>query len=197
MSAALKRQPISIEEYLASELASPVKHEYVGGVVYAMAGSRNLHNLIVGNVLGTLFARLRSQPCRVWNSDTKVRVRLPNQTRFYYPDASVVCRSNSPDDSFQDDPILIVEVLSQKTRRIDSGEKLDAYLTMPSLAIYLLVEQEDACVVAYRRTDQGFLREVYAELTDVVPLGEIGVELPLAEVYDGVEFSPEADDDAA
>ena len=195
MSAALKRQPISVEDYLAGELDSPVKHEYVGGFVYAMAGARNLHNLIASNVLGFLHARLHGGRCRAWNPDTKIRVRLPTHTRFYYPDASVVCRPNSPDDSFQDDPAVIVEVLSQKTRRIDGGEKLEAYLTISSLSVYLLVEQEEAVVVAYRRTDQGFVREVYAELSAVIPLPEIGIELPLAEIYDGVEFSPEVSDE--
>lgn len=191
MSAAPKLKPISVEDYLAGELVSQVKHEYVAGVVYAMAGAKNSHNTIAGNVFGIMHARLRGRRCRPCNSDTKVRVRLPSQVRFYYPDATVVCQPNPPEDSFQDNPAVIVEVLSRATRRIDGGEKLDAYLTIPSLSVYLLVEQEAATVVAFRRTDQGFVQEVYSGRSAVIPLAEIETELPLAEIYEGVEFSPE------
>ncbi len=119
---------------------SNIKHEYLGGYVYAMAESRNSHNLIGTNVIGTLYLRLKGKKCRSFNSDTKIRVRLPSHVRFYYPDASIICRPNSPDDSFQDEPSVLFEVLSAKTRRLDQGEKKDAYLTIPSLCFYVLVE---------------------------------------------------------
>lgn len=196
MSSALKLQHISVEDYLAGELVSPVKHEYLGGVVYAMAGARNLHNLIASNVLGSLHARLRGGGCRPYNSDTKIRVRLASHVRFYYPDVSVICRPNPANDSFQDEPAVIVEVLSRKTRRIDEGEKKDAYLTIPSLSVYLLVEQDSPAAVAYRRTEHGFMREIYAEPDTVIPLAEIETELPLSEIYEGVEFAPEPDDES-
>lgn len=196
MSAVLKRGPLSVDEYLAGELISPVKHEYVGGVVYAMAGARNVHNLIASNTLVTLGARLRGRRCRPFNSDTKIRIRLPSHVRFYYPDLSVICRPNPQTDSFQDDPAVVVEVVSRATRRIDEGEKKDAYLTMPSLAAYLLVEHESPMVVVFRRGEQGFVREVHSGLDAVIPLREIEADLPLAEVYDGVEFAPEPTDDA-
>src|SRR5205085_1055503 len=123
MSAAKKLKLVSVEDYLAGELVSPVKHEYLGGVVYAMAGATNLHNAIAMNTAVAIQTRLRGKPCRAYNSDTKVRVRLSGHVRFYYPDVSVVCRSNPPTDSFQDEPAVIVEVLSDSTRRTDEGEK--------------------------------------------------------------------------
>jgi Uma2 family endonuclease len=186
---------VSVEEYLAGELGSETKHEYLGGVVYAMAGGRNAHNLIASNLLGALHARLRGRACRAYNSDTKIRLRLVSGQRFYYPDGSVVCQSNPQTDSFQDRPSVIAEVLSRKTRRIDEGEKKDAYLTIPSLSVYLLVEQELAAVTVYRRAEDGFRREVAAGLDAVVRLDEIGAELPLAELYDGVDLVPELDGD--
>ena len=64
----------------AFEHASAVKHEYVDGAVYARADERNRHHLITGNVLGSLHARLRGRGCRPYNSDTKIRIRLPTQT---------------------------------------------------------------------------------------------------------------------
>jgi Uma2 family endonuclease len=195
MSAVSKLQPISIDDYLAGELESPVKHEYLGGFVYAMAGVKNVHNLIATNVLGVLHARLRGGRCRPYNSDTKIRIRLPSHVRFYYPDASVICRPNSQDDTFQDDPALIAEVLSSKTRRIDLGEKKDAYLTIASLAVYLAIEQAYPSIIVYRRTEQGFVLEEHSGMDAVISVPEIGAELPLTEVYDGVEFSPEVDDE--
>jgi Uma2 family endonuclease len=202
MSAALKSSirgatskglRISVEDYLASELASPVKREYVGGMIFAMAGARNAHNVIAMNILGVLFGKLRGKPCQPFNSDTKVRVRLRNEVRFYYPDAFVVCQPNRQSESFQDTPAVIVEVLSRTTRRTDTTEELDAYLTIPSLSLYLLVEQEECAIAAYRRTDQGFVRESYTQMSDIISLTEIGAELPLAEIYERVEFTPETD----
>jgi Uma2 family endonuclease len=192
MSTAEKLHLVSVEDYLAAELKSPIKREYLGGVVYAMAGGRIVHHRIAGNIFGSLWGRLRGRPCQPFNSDTKVRVRLPTHTRFYYPDVSVVCRSNPRDDPFQDEPAVLCEVLSRSTRRIDEGEKKDVYLTIPSLAVYLLIEQDAPAVVAFRRTDHGFIRELYQGLEAVVPLPEIGIDLPLAEIYEGVEFIPEA-----
>jgi Uma2 family endonuclease len=194
MTAAENLNLISVDDYLAGELRSAVKHEYLGGSVHAMAGARNVHNVIAGNVFAALHNRLRGKKCRPFNSDTKIRVRLPTQWRFYYPDASVVCRPNPPDDSFQDEPAVIVEVLSRATRRIDGGEKRDAYLTIPSLSAYVMLEQDAAAAVVFRRTEQGFVREVYAGRDAVIGLPEIDCELPLADVYEAVEFVPEAND---
>jgi Uma2 family endonuclease len=195
VTTAPKRRFVSIEDYLEGELRSAVKHEYLGGVTYAMAGARNAHNLIAANTLVALGSRLRGRRCRAFNSDTKVRVRLPTQVRFYYPDVPVVCRPNPQTDSFQDEPCVIFEVLSRSTRRIDEGEKRDAYLAIPSLSAYVLVEQESAAAVVFRRTPDGFVRECHDGLDAVIPLPEIEVDLPLREIYDGVEFTPEPERD--
>lgn len=191
MSAARKWNLVPIGDYLAGELNSTIKHEYLGGVVYGMAGARNVHNTIAGNVFAFAHSRLRGLPCQPFNSDTKIRVRLPTQTRFYYPDVSVICRPNPPQESFQDEPALIAEVISRSTRRIDEGEKKDAYLTIPSLNVYMLIEQEAPLVTLHRRTEAGFVREVYEGLDAVISLPEIDIVLPLAEIYAGVEFVPE------
>lgn len=197
MSTANKLSLVSVDDYLAGELISPVKHEYLGGVVYAMAGARNAHNLVATNTLVALGGRLRGRSCRAFNSDTKIRVRLPTQVRFYYPDASVICQPNPQTASFHDEPAVLVEVLSRRTRRIDEGEKKEAYLTIPSLAVYLLIEQDAPAVVAFRRTEHGFVREIWQDLDAVLPLPEIEIELPLAEIYEAVEFSAEPDEDEA
>lgn len=191
MTATLQGELIPVEEYLAGEPVSTVKHEYVGGVVYAMAGGTNVHNLIAGNLFGYPHERLRKGTCRPYNSDTKIRLRFPTHVRFYYPDVSVICRPGPAQQSFQDDPTALFEVISRQTRRIDEGEKRDSYLSLGSLQLYLLVEQERAHVVVYRRTGQDFERELYSGLEAVIPLPEFQTELPLAEIYEGVDFVPE------
>jgi Uma2 family endonuclease len=188
---------VSVVEYLAGELISPIKHEYLGGLVYAKADERNVHNIISGNVLGSLYSQLRGRRWRSFNSDTKIRIRLPTHVRFYYPDVSAICRPNPQNDSFQDEPAALFEVVSQATRRVDEGEKKDAYLTIPSLSVYVILEQETAAAVVFRRTERGFVREVYEGLDAVIPLGEIEAALPLQDVYDGVEFRPEPEEDVA
>jgi Uma2 family endonuclease len=193
MTAAKKLNLTAEDDYLASELTSEIKHEYLGGVVYAMAGARNQHNRIATRILGTLFGQLRGKPCQPCNSDTKIRIRMPGHTRYYYPDASVVCEPNPQGDSFEDQPVAVFEVLSPATRRIDEGEKKDAYLTIPSLAVYAMIEQSRPTIVIYRRTDRHFIPEVYEGIDAVVPLPEIGVDLPLAGIYQGMNFPPEAD----
>jgi Uma2 family endonuclease len=195
MSTVRKLRRISVEEYLSGERMSPIRHEYIDGVVYAMAGARNLHNVIGGNTFAALHARLRGRRCRAFHSDTKVRLRLPTQIRFYYPDASVSCRPNPPNDSFQDEPKAIFEVLARRTRRVDEGEKKDAYFTIPSLDVYVLVEQETARIIVYRRTEHGFVQELHEGIEAILPLPELAIELPLAEIYEGVEFMPEGEEE--
>ncbi len=127
----------------------------------------------------------------LYSSDMKIRVKLAGRTRFYYPDVSVVCNSNPPTESYQDQPVVIFEVLSRSTRRIDQGEKRDAYLTIPSLMAYALVEQEEVRVTVFRRSGEDFIPEEYEGLEQKIPFPELKMDLPLAEIYEGVELSPE------
>ncbi len=188
MNTARKLRYLSDIDYLAGEQTSDVKHEYVGGVVYAMVGARNVHNVIAGNIFASLHHSLRSGPCRPYNSDTKIRVQLPTETRFYYPDVSVTCHPNPQSDTFQDHPNVIVEVLSDNTRRIDDGEKKDAYLTLTSLTAYLLVEQDIQHVTIYRRGAEGFESEEYTDSDAVIRLDDIRAALSMSDIYDGVRF---------
>ena len=188
MTALEKPDFISIAEYLAGEELAEVKHEYVGRTVNARAGGTNRHNAIAVNAIGSLFAQLRGKPCRPFNSDTKVRIDFPDHTRFYYPDAMVVCRSNPAGDHFQESPVVIIEVLSDSTRRTDLEEKREAYLALPSLKVLLFVEPETPRVTLHRRRDEGgFAPAIPSGLDAVIPLAEIEAELPLAELYESVE----------
>jgi Uma2 family endonuclease len=95
---------IRIEDYLAGEEISGVKHEYMGGTVHVMAGATNQHNANAGNCVAALHGNLRGKSCQPFNRDTKVRLEFPDHTRFYDPDAMVACEPNPPSDHFQDHP---------------------------------------------------------------------------------------------
>ncbi len=195
MSAAEKWHLVTVADYLAGEEISPVKREYCEGIIHAMADMRNLHNRIAGNAFASLHSQLRGRPCQPCNSDTKVRVRLFHGIRFYYPDAFVVCHPNPPDDTFEDAPVVILEVTSPSTRRTDLGEKKDAYLAIPTLAAYLVAESNEVAVQVFRRTSNGdFRREVALGHEAVIDLPEIGATLALADLYEGVSFEDGEED---
>lgn len=195
MSSAPQKQPITVSEYLSGELIAVQKHEYVDGTVYAMTGATTRHNRIATNATGAIYSQLRKKACQVFNSDMKIRVRQSRSVRFYYPDLSVVCQPNPDSDLFQDHPVVIVEVLSDSTRRVDEYEKREAYLTINSLNCYLMLEQDRPAAIVYRRGENGFQREDYEGLETVINLGEIGCQLSLNEVYDNLTF-PEPDTEA-
>lgn len=189
MTAVLQLLPVSIDDYLAGEEVSEVKHEYLGGAIHAMAGGTNDHSAISSNAVISLGSALRGKSCRALSSDTKIRIEFPDHTRFYYPDAQVVCEPNSGTDHFQDRPAVIIEVLSESTRRTDLGEKRDAYLSIPSLKVLILAESTRPYVLIYRRRSSGgFAPEDYSGTQAVIPLPEIGTALPLADLYDRIEF---------
>lgn len=189
MTAVPKHTLLSVEDYLEGELRSEVRHEYLGGQVHAMSGATNRHNTIAGNAFGILYSGLRGQECQPFNSDTKVRVELSSQTRFYYPDAMVVCQKNRESESYQQSPAVIVEVLSESTRRTDFTEKKDAYLSVPSLKVLILLEQDEPFATVYRRSENGgFSVEEYFGIEKAIPLPEVGLTLDLQELYERVEF---------
>lgn len=180
---------IDIEDYLAGEVDSGVRHEYLGGQVHAMSGGSNRHNIIATNCLGQLYAQLRGKPCQPFNSDTKVRIRFPDHTRFYYPDAMVVCQANPEIDQFQDQPVVAIEVLSESTRRTDLSEKRDAYFTIPTLMVLIFLESDKQEAVVYRRqADGSFAPELHTAVGEMILLPEIEAALSFQEVYERVAF---------
>jgi Uma2 family endonuclease len=190
MIALKKPDLVSVEDYLAGEEHSEIKHEYLGGVIHAMAGGTNDHAAVAMNAGGSLVPQLRGKPCRTFGSDAKLKIEFPDHIRFYYPDLQVVCRPNPGSDHFQEQPVLVIEVLSESTRRTDMGEKKDAYLAVPSLKVLLLVESDRPRVVAYRRRAAGgFEVEEYTGRDAVIALPEIEAELPFVELYDGMSFA--------
>jgi Uma2 family endonuclease len=176
---------MSPAEYFTFEASTPIKHEYVDGFVYAMVGASDRHNLIAQNLLIALRSK-RPAGCQVFISDMKLKVRLMAAEIYYYPDVLMSCSASDRDPLFREQPILLIEVASASTERIDRGEKLNAYRQIPSLAEYVIVAQDQPQIEVYRRRD-GWVREV-VERDQALSLECVGLTLPISEVYRDVGF---------
>jgi Uma2 family endonuclease len=189
MSSAEVPEFVTVNEYLAAEEMALGKNEYVDGWVRAMTGACIRHNQVKANCMIQLGRSLSGRRCRPFDSDMKLRVRSASATRFYYPDLQVVCDSNPPTSVYQDSPVLIIEVLSPSTRSYDLDEKMNAYLQIPSLQCYIVLEQHQPAAIVMRRGDGGFLRQVVEGVDGTIPLPFLSCELALREIYDGIEFT--------
>jgi Uma2 family endonuclease len=176
-----KLHPVTVEEYLEGEKRSDVRHEYVSGTVYAMAGASGLHNLIALTVATGLRDRLRGSSCRVFMADMKLRV----DDAFYYPDLVVVCGPIDPGAYYQTAPTLIVEILSESTEARDRLEKRLAYQKIESLREYVLVAQDRMRVEVYRRIEDGWQLETYS-YGDRVRFASVSYEAPIEQLYEDV-----------
>jgi Uma2 family endonuclease len=143
-----------VTDYLAGEPLNEIRHEYIGGQVYAMVGASDRHGLIVGNLFMKLRPETRGTFCQLFIADMKVRLNISGQDIFYYPDLLLSCEPTDRETYFRKQPCLIIEVLSESTERIDRREKMLAYQTMPSLLEYVLVAQDDRQVEIYRRRNE-------------------------------------------
>jgi Uma2 family endonuclease len=184
MSAAIPLLTLTIDEYLESEKASPVRHEYIGGQVYSMAGASTAHNLIAGNIFARLRARTRGGPCRVFMSDMKLRIEAANS--FYYPDVFVTCDLEDTENYFKTRPCLIVEVTSPTTAVIDRREKLLAYKRITSLREYVLISQEEISVEFYRLDRGGHWWVETLGPEDMLKLESVDLEMQVKEIYEEV-----------
>ena len=181
---------MTAEAYLQAEATAETRSEYIEGWIRAMAGASVRHNRIKRNCLICLGTELRGKPCEPFGSDMKLRWRQDRKTRFYYPDLQVVCQSNAATAVFQDAPVLIIEVLSPATRRYDLDEKMDAYLQIPSLECYLVLEQHQPNAIIMRRTAEGFLRQTISGVNQTIEFPFIGCRLSMNEIYEGIQFTP-------
>jgi Uma2 family endonuclease len=184
---------ISVEDYLESERYSPVRREYYHGEVYAMAGASDNHGRIAINLITVLATHLRNSPCEPFSNDIKVRV---TPTVFYYPDILVSCEGNPESPYFRNSPILIVEIVSRSTERVDRTEKVFAYQQIPSLQEYAVIDQYRMEVQVHRRQENGgWITYFFNELDDIVEFTSVDLTIPLPEIYRRVTFEPNADRD--
>lgn len=182
---------ISVNEYLEGEPLSEVRHEYIGGVVYAMAGGSEAHNLLAGNLFSALHGHLRGSRCRVHIADMKVRLQILGEDIFYYPDVMVACDPRDADPYFKRFPKVIVEVLSESTERVDRREKALSYQQIETLEEYVLVAQDRMEVAVARRTN-GWQPEILRVATDELRLPSLDFRVPLDVIYEAVPVGPSA-----
>jgi Uma2 family endonuclease len=183
-------RPMTLEEYFAFEEASTVRHEYVGGEIYAMSGVSRRHSRISGNVFARLWTEARGGACRVHQSEVRVRIG----TIVYYPDVMVACGPEPDDPHVEDAPCLLVEAVSPSTETTDRREKLFVYKGIQSLATYLIVDQDRRHVERWwRDADGGWRRTALAERGEIpLPCPARGSVLTLDEIYEDVTLpSPE------
>ena len=176
----------SAAEYLAGELLSDIKHEFINGNVYAMVGVKRAHDLITTNLIAFLHSHLRGTACRVYSGDMKVRVQTLTQDCFFYPDLHVTCSARDTAEQFNSQPKLIVEVLAESTERYDRAEKFHYYRQLSSLEEYVLVAQDTERVECYRRAEDWDL-QLY-QVDEITVFQSITLKLALADIYEGVGF---------
>lgn len=176
---------VSVVEYLAGEKDADIRHEYVHGYVYAMAGSSPAHNIIAGNIARAFGNALENRDCVVYASDMKVRA---DETIFYYPDVMVVC-DNDMTSYFQEKPCVIVEVMSKSTSRKDLHEKRFVYGTLETLKLYLMVDSQTRQVYGYYRTAQGWEERPF-DTGQGIPVPCVAAELTHKQIYAKTELAP-------
>ena len=183
MATALQEKPVPIseEDYLAGELVSETKHEYVDGQAYAMTGGTRNHSRISGNIFSAMRQFLDGKECEAFNTELKIKTQEGN---FRYPDAMVVCDAESSSEQYSDSPVIIVEVLSSSTRRMDSVVKKREYLSIPTLQEYVLIEQDCVDVEVFRKENDWHPDHYF--LGDEVHFASIGLTISVEEIYERV-----------
>lgn len=181
------RPKISIEDYLENEKISDVRHEYINGEVFAMAGTSKSHNRIIRNLLNKLQSKLSETDCEAFFVDIKVFIEKFN--RFYYPDLLIVCGEDEESEYFTTKPKLIIEVLSPSTSLTDRREKMFVYKEIESLEEYILIEQDKIYAEIYRRREGGELWdwiEYFPE--EEIEFASVNFKMLMSEIYEGVEL---------
>jgi len=192
MSTAEKRR-LTPAEYLAIEVASEGRHEFYDGEMFAMSGGSYWHNLVKDNLARALGNRLASRGCTVLTSDQRVKV---DATGLYtYPDVVVFCGKPVFEDGVHYsaiNPLVLAEVLSDSTEKYDRGVKFGHYRQLPSVEEFLVLAQDRVSVERERRQTAGdpgsWLLTAVTDPAGTVDFESLGIAVPVAEIYSGVEF---------
>ena len=174
-----------LREYLSFEASSNVKHEYLGGQIFAMAGGTPEHAALAAAFLGQLYVQLRAGRCRPYDADLRVRVR--DADLLTYPDVTIVCGpvERDPDDPLSAvNPSVLVEVLSESTERYDRGAKFEHYKKLASLQQYVLVSHAERQVEVWTSGVGTAWTCQVAREGEVARLSSVGARVDVRELYD-------------
>ncbi|OED45046.1 hypothetical protein AB833_00285 [Chromatiales bacterium (ex Bugula neritina AB1)] len=180
MAHAINYDYLSFEDYLAGEKDVDIRSEYIDGQVYAMAGASERHNTIASSLSAHIEMALKDG-CRVWQSDMKIIGKHQGKNFAYYPDITAACGENTGDQHSRTNPILIIEVLSPSTERIDRTEKMANYTSIDSLMEYVLVSQSTPFLTIYRRRNNWRAEPFYAQ--DDFTLESVELTMKVEQVY--------------
>jgi Uma2 family endonuclease len=178
------RRPMTIEGFLAWEAAQELRWEFDGFEPVAMTGGTAGHSAIERNLVAALAPRLRGKPCQVYTSNLKISVA----GSIRYPDALVVCTPVPHNATVVSDPVVVFEVLSPSTASIDHVVKNQEYRDTPSIQRYVMLEQDVIGATVFARVGDDWVGHVLGAEA-VLAMPEIGIDVPLAEFYEGVEFA--------
>jgi Uma2 family endonuclease len=187
------RKPMTLAEFLEWEERQPLRYEFDGIGPVATTGGTAGHADIQANLAAALRTCLPGTPCRFYGSDFKFQVAAGH---VRYPDGMVLCSPVDRTATIVHDPVVVFEVLSPSTTRNDRIVKACEYQATPSVKRYVMLEQDGVSATVYARSGETWTHEILVG-DSVLSLPEIGVELPLAELYEGIVFEAEQEADPA
>jgi Uma2 family endonuclease len=185
------RKPMTLAEFLEWEERQPMRYEFDGVGPVAMTGGTRAQARIQRNLAFALTGRLRGKPCEFLGSDLKIKT---SEHHIRYSDGFVACTEGDNASTIVSDPAVIFEVLSPSTAANDRIVKAREYQTIPSVQRYVMIEQDRLGATVYARAGDTWTLEILVE-GSIIDLPEIGVDLPLAELYEGIVFETEQDAD--
>lgn len=181
---------ISAEDYLEHERAAFEKHEYYQGEVFAISGASVEHNIIAGNLAREIGIKLKGKGCRPYGSD--MRIHIPSNTLFTYPDVSIICGELELTDKGFDtatNPTVIIEILSPSTRNYDMGTKFMLYRDITSLKEYILIDSENLYVEKHvKQADNTWLLSEIKNINEQLTFDSVQINIALKDIYEGVSF---------
>ncbi len=181
---------ISGQDYLEAERKAFEKHEYYKGEIFAMSGASFPHNKVFSKLFGALAWKLKGKRCTPYGSD--LRIHIPSNTLYTYPDISIICGEiESTDDKFDiaTNPSVVIEILSASTRDYDKGSKFTLYRAIETLKEYILVDATGISVEKFiRHADNSWQLTEYKLLTDNFSISTVNINISLTDIYEGVKF---------
>lgn len=184
MAVAQSKHRMTAEEFLVWDATQTVRHEFVDGQVFAMAGAGEAHAMVAGNIYLALRRHLSGTPCRTFITDMKLQVQVQAARVYYYPDVMVTCSaSDASSATIKREPVLLVEVLSRSTAAFDRGDKFERYRTISALREYLLVDPDKRRADLYRLGAEGLWVLHPFEADSTVHLASVGLDIPPAVLW--------------
>jgi Uma2 family endonuclease len=185
MLGARRHHRYTYADYVALELRSPTKHEFLDGEIYAMAGGSEEHSALAARIVHALVNGVGDRPCRVHTADLRIYVEAVGLATF--PDGSVVCgkleqHAPSPEATALN-PLVLLEVTSDSSEEYDTSEKLEYYRTIPSLRDYIIVSHRERRITVHQRGADGLWTSRVAIAGGRVSVASLGAELIVDEVY--------------